>query len=240
MAPEMPPAAVLAGGLGTRIRDIARDVPKVLLPVAGRPFLAHLLEFLAGEGIRKAVLCLGHGAEAVWTAARSHVPAGMDLVESREAEPLGTAGAVHNAGAALGATFFLVNGDTYFPAPLTRLLAVHTASRALATLALVRSDAAAEKGTVRVDGDGRVVAFAEKTREGSGLLNGGVYVMDADLLAGCRPGVPCSLEREVLPAALDGERPVMGCVTDAPFVDIGLPQDYLRIRDGLPPSREDA
>lgn len=240
MAPDMPPAAVLAGGLGTRIRDIAGDVPKVLLPVEGRPFLAHLLEFLAGEGITKTVLCLGHGAEPVWTAARDHAPAGMDLVDSRETEPLGTAGAVRNAGDALAPTFFLVNGDTYFPAPLAGLLAVHAEHNALATLALVRSDAAAEKGTVRVDAAGRVVAFVEKTGEGSGLLNGGVYVMDADLLAGCEPGVFCSLEREVLPAALDGDRPVMGVVSDAPFVDIGLPDDYLRIRDRLPRSREDA
>jgi NDP-sugar pyrophosphorylase family protein len=240
MAPGLPPAAVLAGGMGRRIREIAGDMPKVLLPVEGRPFIAHLLAYLAGQGIGTAVLCLGQGAQAVWEAARSHAPAGMDLVDSREASPLGTAGAIRNAGAALGGTFFVVNGDTYLEVPLPRLLEVHTANAAVITLSLVRSRAAAEKGTVRVDGDGRVLAFAEKTGEGSGLINGGMYVMDAEGLDACPPGVACSLEREVIPRALEGDRPVMAYITDAPFVDIGLPDDYRRVRDGLPRSREDA
>jgi NDP-sugar pyrophosphorylase family protein len=240
MAASMPAAAVLAGGMGTRIRSVGGDVPKVLLPVAGRPFLAHLLDYLAGEGVRRVVLCLGHAAQTVWEAARSHAPAGLDLVDSREAAPLGTAGALRNALDRLGKTFFAVNGDTYLPVSLSRLHALHMDSGAVATLALVRSEAAAEKGTVRVDADGRVAAFAEKTPRGSGLLNGGMYVMEADLLAGCDPGTACSLEREVIPAALGGDRPVMALITPAPFVDIGLPDDYLRVRDGLPRFREDA
>jgi NDP-sugar pyrophosphorylase family protein len=73
----MPPVALLAGGLGTRIRALAGDTPKVLLPVENRPFLAHLLERLAQEGVERTVLCLGTAADRIWDAAQTHRPAGM-------------------------------------------------------------------------------------------------------------------------------------------------------------------
>lgn len=232
--PSALPAAILAGGLGTRIRSVGGAVPKVLLPVEGRPFLAHLLELLAREGVTRAVLCLGHAADAVWEAALAHAPAGLTLVASREPEPLGTGGAVALALPHLGDRFFLVNGDTYLDAALGTLLHFHDARKAALTLSLVRSEKAAEKGTVRVLPDGTVLRFDEKTPEGTGLINAGVYVVEARLLAGVPRDRAVSLEREVIPAAVARGELVAGWPTDAPFVDIGLPEDYLAVRDRLP------
>lgn len=237
MAGRLPPAAVLAGGLGTRIRAVGGDTPKVLLPVEGRPFLAHLLEYLAREGVRDVVLCTGHEAPRVAAAARDHLPAGLGLVESREIEPLGTGGALKLAASHLGPEFLIVNGDTYLESPLEELLALHRRGEAVVTLSLIRSEAAAEKGSVRVDPSGRVLDFAEKTPDGSGLVNGGVYAAGAGLLDACPPEVFCSLERTLIPGLLARDRRVLARVVDGPFVDIGLPEDYLRVRNHLPRSR---
>ena len=234
MSEAAPRAAVLAGGLGTRIRSVGGMTPKVLLPVAGRPFLAHLLDYLARQGVTEAVLCLGHAADAVAAAAREYRPDGLDLVESRETAAMGTGGAIRDALDRLGGTFYIVNGDTYLDAPLPRLLDFHRSTGAALTLSLVRSPQAAEKGTVRVAPGGRVLEFAEKTPEGSGLINAGAYVAEAGLFEAAPPVGACSLERDIIPEALRRGMTVMGHVVEAPFVDIGLPEDYLRVRDGLP------
>jgi NDP-sugar pyrophosphorylase family protein len=231
---SLPRVAVLAGGLGTRIRSVGGATPKVLLPVAGRPFIAHLLDYLARQGITEAVLCLGHAADSVAAAAREYRPDGLDLVESRETAAMGTGGAIRDALDRLGGTFFIVNGDTYLDAPLPRLLDLHRAAGAALTLSLVRSVHAAEKGTVRVAPGGRVLDFAEKTSEGTGLINAGAYVAEAGFFDAAPPVGPCSLERDIIPEALRRGMIVMGHVVEAPFVDIGLPEDYLRVRDGLP------
>ena len=237
MATKLPPAAILSGGLGTRIRAVAGSTPKVLLPVEGRPFLAHLLEYLSGQGVEKAVLCLGHGAPQIRDAAETHAPEGMTLIESVEAEPLGTAGAVKLALGHLDDTFFLVNGDTFVEAPLARLLELHRSRSAAVTLSLVRSDEVAEKGSVRIAPDGRVLDFAEKTEGSSGLINAGVYVVEPRVFEACPPGVSCSLERQIIPDLLSAENElVLGLIVEAPFVDIGLPEEYLRVRDQLPKS----
>jgi mannose-1-phosphate guanylyltransferase len=81
-----------------------------------------------------------------------------------------------------------------------------------------------------------VLGFREKVEDGTGLINGGVYVAEARAFDGCPPGRACSLERELIPALLQGGETVLGLVVEAPFVDIGLPEDYLRVRGRLPRS----
>lgn len=230
----MPAAAILAGGLGTRIRAVVGDVPKVLLPVEGRPFLAHVLAYLARQGVTRTVLCLGHEGDRVWAAVQEFVPDGMKVVPSWESKPLGTGGAVRNALPHLGDLFFIVNGDTYLEAPLDDLADFHRRNEAVLTLCLVRWDRAGEKGTVRTAPDGKVIAFEEKTAQGSGVINAGVYVAQAAVIERCPVGKACSLERDAIPGAVrDGMR-VMGWRVDVPFVDIGLPEDYEAVRDRLP------
>lgn len=230
----LPAAAILAGGLGTRIRVVAGDTPKVLLPVGGRPFLAHVLERLATEGVDDVVLCLGHAAERVWDAAQSCAPAGMRLRASREDSPLGTGGAIRRALAELGPAFFVLNGDTFLDAPLRGLWALHRREEAMLTLSLVRSEEAAEKGSVRVAPDGRVLDFAEKVTDGSGLVNAGVYAVDARLVEPIPPNRPTSFEREVIPEAVRRGDRVLARIVGGRFVDIGIPEAYLAVRDGFP------
>lgn len=226
--------AILAGGFGTRIRALAGDTPKVLLQVEGRPFLAHLLEQARSEGMEEAVLLLGHASDTVWESAREHCPEGLELVASREENPLGTGGALRLALPHLGDACFVLNGDTYLPTSFSELDRFHVEREAAFTAALVRSDKSAEKGTVQVSPEGDVLRFDEKVEEGTGLINGGVYRLDTWILTALSENEPISLEREILPGLLARDARLAARIVDDPFVDIGLPEDYLRVRERLP------
>jgi NDP-sugar pyrophosphorylase family protein len=230
-------AVILAGGLGTRIASLSGGVPKTLLPVAGRPFLHHLLEYLAGQGIARALLLLGVGADVVIAETTGVVPPGLTVTSTTESEPLGTGGALRRALDLLEERFFLVNGDTFLRARLGDIEARHRAVPHLAaTLALVGVPEAGEKGSVEQDGAGFITRFVEKGRRGPGVINAGVYLMEKGAVREIPADRPVSLEREILPAWIDrgGHPGLLGVVTDAYFVDIGLPGDYLGVIDGFP------
>ena len=144
-------AAILAGGLGTRLRSVVSDRPKVMALVAGRPFLAHLLDQLADSGIKRAVLCTGYLAGMIRDDFGDRFR-GMELVYSVEHSPLGTGGALaHAAGLLCGEMLLVLNGDSYCQCRLSDFLAGHSASRAHAGMALTRVDDVARYGAVLTD-----------------------------------------------------------------------------------------
>lgn len=232
-------AAVLAGGFGTRIAALSEGLPKVLLPVGNEPFLHHLLRWLHAVGVEEVVLLLGHQADAVWEVARAGAPRGLGLARSVEPEPLGTGGALGLAAPQLDVRFLVMNGDTFLDLDLEMFERLHDVAApdgVVATLALVRHPHAGEKGSVRLDPDGHIVRFVEKGIDGPGLINAGVYIVEKAGLPDVPTGRAVSLEREVFPrwmARADG-RGLQGVITDAWFVDIGLPDDYLGVKDGFP------
>jgi D,D-heptose 1,7-bisphosphate phosphatase len=217
-------ALVLAGGLATRLGGSAADVPKCLQPVAGRPFLDHVIWNLRRQGVRRVVLCTGRLHEAVEAHIGDGSALGVEAVYAREPEPLGTAGAV-----ALGARYlageiaFVVNGDSLFDVNVVDL-AVHLrrAPDADATLALRREPDAARYGAVVLGADGRIESFEERGSSDEALINGGVYCARSAWLASLKV-VNSSLERDVFPA-LTAEGRLVGMVRDGFFTDIGTPE----------------
>jgi D-glycero-alpha-D-manno-heptose 1-phosphate guanylyltransferase len=219
-------AAILAGGLGTRLRSAVADRPKVLAPVAGRPFLMHLLDQLANAGIRRVVLLTGHRAEQV-RAELGEVYEGMRLDHVAERLPLGTAGAVRNALPWLKENrILLLNGDSFCDIDIARFYDRHCRVKAGASLALVHLPNVARYGQVQRDRIGRVIAFQEK--EGSarqGWINGGVYLIQRDLISKLPANRVLSLERDVFPAWVS-RRLVYGMDCGERFIDIGTPESY--------------
>lgn len=109
----LPPICILAGGLGTRLGDLARDTPKLLLEVAGEPFLWHQLRLLAACGARAVVLCVGHRGELIEASVGAEC-FGLQIAYSHDGPGLdGTLGAIHRARALLGERFLVLYGDTY-------------------------------------------------------------------------------------------------------------------------------
>lgn len=219
--------AVLAGGLGTRIRGILGDTPKVLAPIAGRAFLSHLLDHLALHGGKRVVLCLGHMADRVtaWLAQGDSRHC-LDVVCEIEPRPLGTAGAIRFVRDELKSDPVLVmNGDTFLDADLGAFAAAHRRSGAEASVLCVAVEDAARYGRVDIGADGRVTRFAEKA-PGRGTVNAGVYLFSAAFLDRLAAGDAVSLERDVLEKLPPGT--LNAAVVHGRFIDIGTPDSLAR------------
>jgi histidinol-phosphate phosphatase family protein len=219
-------AAILAGGMGTRLRNAVADRPKVLAPVLGKPFLAYLLDSLADAGLRDVVLCTGYRAEMVQAEFGSHYR-NLSLRYSCEPSPLGTAGALRNVLTQLTTPDVLVmNGDSYCSADLPAMLAAHCIRNAAATLTLVEVADVSRFGRVETDAQGQVVRFDEKgCRTGRGWINAGVYLLGRNVLESIPAQREVSLEREVFPAWI-GRGLWSFASGDSRFLDIGTPESY--------------
>lgn len=216
--------AVLAGGLGTRIAGVLGDTPKVLAPVEGRPYLAWLLDWLAGFGARRVVLCLGHLAGKVEAWAAAHPRPDIEIVTSVEPAPLGTAGGLRHARRLLRSDPVLaMNGDTFVAADLDALLRRHRDARTDITILCAEVEDAGRYGRVELDGDCRIGRFAEKEPgSGRGLINAGVYLLSAATLDRIAAGNAKSIEREIFMA--EGPGRIAAEVTRGSFIDIGTPE----------------
>ncbi|HET7161469.1 MAG TPA: nucleotidyltransferase family protein [Rhodanobacteraceae bacterium] len=217
-------AIVLAGGLGTRLRGVVDGVPKPLALVAGRPFLAWLLDALAMQGLRRVVLATGYRGEQI-EAALGATWRGMALVYSRERKLLGTGGAIALAMPRIaGDDCFVLNGDTWLELDYARFDAAVRGVDARLGVALAAVPEVARYGAVNVE-EGRVVDFVEKGQSGPGFINAGVYLLSRSLLEDFPSGEPFSFEHDVLRPAAARET-VVACTDTEGFIDIGVPDDY--------------
>jgi NDP-sugar pyrophosphorylase family protein len=158
------PVAILAGGLATRLRPLTERVPKVLLPVAGRPFLAWQLERLRGQGIRRCVLCLGHLGEKVVEEFGDGRSWGLELEYSFDGPTLlGTGGAVGAAVEKLGERFFVLYGDSYLTTPYGPVAECFERSGRRGLMTVYRNEGRYDTSNV-VFRDGRVIRYDKRRR----------------------------------------------------------------------------
>jgi D-glycero-alpha-D-manno-heptose 1-phosphate guanylyltransferase len=223
-------AVVLAGGKGTRLQTVVRDRPKPLALVAGRPFVTYLLDQLADAGTRRTVLSTGYLAEQFEEVIGPNYR-DVEILYAQEREPLGTGGAIRFAGALADAEQLLVmNGDSYCAADLSAYVDWHRAGKHDVSLMLVKVADASRYGTVDIGPDGNVKAFLEKRPEpAAGYINAGVYLLRREMLEELPTGAS-SIERDAFPSWLE-RFTVKGWITDAEFIDIGIPTDYERSHD---------
>ncbi len=226
-------AAILAGGTGTRLRSVVADRPKVLAALGGRAFITYLLDRLATQGIGKVVLCTGYLGEQVQELLGDDYR-GMQLCYSREAQPMGTGGAIVQALPLLASeTVLILNGDSYCETDLPASLEWHQSRQARVTLVLARVEDSARFGRVETAADGRIKRFCEKdpTAVGGGWINSGVYWFEREVLAGLPAGRSLSLEKEVL-GSWTGDG-LYGYQDAGRFLDIGVPEDHARAEQFL-------
>lgn len=217
--------AILAGGLGTRLRSVVSDRPKVLAKIGQKPFLAYLLNYLVNAGVQKAVLCVGYLGEQV-RAAFGDTWGPLTLVYSQETSPLGTGGALRLALPLLDSNPVLVmNGDSFLATDLKVFWKWHKAVGAKATLLLTKQARTQRYGRVQMDSAGFVTSFQEKgEQEGPGWINGGIYLIQKDLLQTIPERVATSLEQEIFPSWI--HQGLLGYCSEGLFLDIGTPEDY--------------
>ncbi|MCX7627395.1 MAG: nucleotidyltransferase family protein [Methylophilaceae bacterium] len=216
-------AIVLAGGFGSRLRQVVADVPKPMAPIAGRPFLEILLGSLAEKGFSRVVLSLGYMAEKI----SGHFGArfaGLDITYVVEDTPLGTGGATRLAATACAQDHvFVFNGDTYLDLEVDLLERQWQAKRHPIVVGRRVPDTT-RYGRLVVDGD-RITSFAEKGIAGPGLINAGCYVVATDALAQFPVNQPFSIETDYLVPEV-ARATVEVFVTEGVFIDIGIPEDY--------------
>jgi D-glycero-alpha-D-manno-heptose 1-phosphate guanylyltransferase len=225
-------AIVLAGGLGTRLKSVVDDVPKSLAPIAGKPFLAYLLDYAKQQGIKKFIFALGYKTEQIETFVEGYLPEGSYFF-SIEDQPLGTGGAIYKACQEVSSVNTIVlNADTFFAASFSDLARLHEEHMAACTLALKPMKAFDRYGVVGINEQHVVTGFSEKKYHNAGLINGGVYALSAAvfLQKSFPPGF--SFEKDYLEKEF-ANRNILGMVSDAYFIDIGIPEDYHRAQREL-------
>ena len=218
-------AMILAGGLGTRLRSIVADRPKVLATVCGKPFMAYLLDQVASAGIKRAVLCVGYCSKQI-QAAFGETYDGVQLTYSQESAPPGTAGALRLAAPLIQSEAFIaLNGDSFCQVNLRDLWVWHHAHKANVTLVLTRVPDTTRYGRVFLASDGAITGFEEKgSTAGAGWVNAGIYVLDSGMVWAIPQGRAVSLEHEVFPGWV-GQR-LYGYQSRGRFLDIGTPESY--------------
>ena len=220
-------AIVLAGGLGTRLARVTRDIPKPMAQVGSRPFLEYLLDDLVDQGIEQTVLAVSY----MWEVIREHfgsVYRGMELSYSVEEIPLGTGGAIQQAMATLNDDEIIVlNGDTRFRIDLAEMEKRHRNGRAPLTIALKRVTDSGRFGRVEVSAEGLVTRFLEKSTGGPAWINGGVYILNNSLFKDFPMPERFSFELDLIEPNIDRIQP-QAFRSNAYFIDMGIPEDYQR------------
>ncbi len=239
---------MLAGGEGTRLRPLTLTTPKPVMPLAGRPFLSFMLDWVHSHGADEVILSCGFMSDAV-KSVLGDIYDGMRLRHVIEEEPLGTAGPVRLAydEGLLEERVLVLNGDVLTDIDLTAELEQHARTGARATLALYPVEDTSSYGVVPTDDSGQVTEFIEK---GSGdpptdRINAGAYVLERDVVESIPAGRAVSFERDVFPSLVGGG--LYGYDAAGYWIDIGTPERYLeatwdllagRVHSTLPPRDE--
>src|SRR3982751_4600276 len=171
-------AIILAGGLGTRLREAVPDLPKCMAPVAGRPFLSYVIDHLLMQGVQRFIFSLGYKSETIEGYLEDFYPT-LDYTAVIEKEPLGTGGAIMLAiQKATTNQVVVANGDTLFRIKLDEIALVHHSNNSSCSLALKPMQNFDRYGVVETSETGKIVSFKEKKFYAEGLINGGVYLLN--------------------------------------------------------------
>ena len=225
-------AIILAGGLGTRLREAVPDLPKCMAPVAGKPFLYYVISYFAKQGIDKFLFSLGYKHEII----EDYITSEFDTIQYTfcvEEKPLGTGGAIRLAcEQATEKTALVLNGDTLFQVNLDKLAPFHHMCGADCTLSLKPMRNFDRYGVVTLNKDYSIESFREKDYYQEGLINGGIYALNVGKFQSENLPEVFSFERDYLEAYYKKRR-MYGVIQDEYFIDIGIPDDYMRAQSEL-------
>jgi len=221
-------AIILVGGFGTRLKDLAKDIPKAMVMIAGKPFLEHLLISLKEQGITEIILAVHHMANKIKTHFGTGHRWGLKITYSDEETPLGTAGAIKNAEKYIDNTFLVLNGDCYSKLNLKEFINFHKSGNNKFSIALKKVSDSSHYGTVALE-ESKITNFAEKQGIGEGLINSGIYILDPQIFNYIESNKKVSIETEIFPRLVkDGL--LYGFSYEGYFMDIGRPETYTQFK----------
>jgi len=224
-------AVILAGGLGTRLKEVVDDVPKVMAPINGRPFLEYVLDYLDRNVYTHVVLSVGYKHEIIMEHFGNQYKS-ISIDYAIETEPLGTGGGIKKAFEKInGYRALVLNGDTMFRIDIDKIVGFHFAHSSKFTVVLRELEYTERYGTVVTDTNQRITGFQEKGEQtGSGLINGGVYLIDKKFFKENEFPEKFSIEIDCF-EKLYSRYPFFGVVCKQYFLDIGIPEDYKKAQN---------
>jgi D-glycero-alpha-D-manno-heptose 1-phosphate guanylyltransferase len=225
-------AIILAGGLGTRLRSAVPDLPKCMAPVAGKPFIFHVITYFHQQGISRFIFSLGYRHEIIESYLAEQFSS-LNYSCSIEKEPLGTGGAILKAcSLSISRQVLVLNGDTLFAVNAADIAKDHAQHDADCTLALKRMQDSDRYGVVETAIDGKIISFKEKKWYTESFINGGVYALNVENFVNTSFPEKFSFEKDYLEKSYH-EKKIYGLVQDGYFIDIGIPEDYERAQKEL-------
>ncbi len=227
-------AVIIAGGLGTRLRPLTYNTPKVIMPMANLPFIVRQIELLKRHGITKIILNLHYLSDDIFKVLGDGKKYGVKIEYSLESQPLGTCGAVKNAEEYFdGESLLIFNGDVLTDLDLTAMIRFHRKHKSQTTIALTPVENPTAFGLVITDEAGRITRFWEKPKleEVSHLapfyINAGTYIIEPGLFKLVPKGKPFMFETQFFPMLLERKIPAFAFRGDCYWIDIGNPLKYL-------------
>tara|TARA_B100001758_G_C18407636_1_gene613224 strand:+ start:1038 stop:1739 length:702 start_codon:yes stop_codon:yes gene_type:complete len=218
------PMLVLAGGLGSRIKPVLKEVPKALAPIQGKPFLEILLDNWTSRDIKNFIFLLGHKSLQIEIFLEKNFKKYKDCFYQivKEDNPLGTGGAVANAVSQLNleGDFFVINADTWLNFDLNEILKTKSCS-----IGVLKVNDTSRYGEIDFDQKMIIDKFHEKNnKKKNGFINSGFYYLNSNIFLEWDKN-PCSLEKDYFPKLI-GEGNLKACLIESDFIDIGVPEDY--------------
>lgn len=234
------PVVILAGGLGTRLRTLFSDIPKIMAEVKGKPFLEWVLLYLKGFGFSNFIISSGYLSSKI----EDYFASGIWQNRIRfikEDIPLGTGGAVIFASKQINIEdFMVINGDSINLLDFKKFIDIYSIDRPDILIAIKRLTKLNRYGIVNIDRDKRVTGFIEKGEpikdRNSGFVNTGIYIFSKKILKQFdkRNDFPFSLERDMIPALIKGKNfKIMAFESKGDFIDIGTPESFKMAEDFL-------
>lgn len=225
-------AVILAGGFGTRLQSVIKDLPKPMALINGEPFLNYQLRYLKHFGIQNVIFSTGHLSEKISDYYKNEFQ-GINISYAKEQRPLGTGGGIRLALEQCTETDILVlNGDSFFDVDLNLHFGLHKTHKADCSLAMRRVENAARFGTIKANGLRKIYAFKEKDgEEKPGVINGGVYMLNKDVfLNNTEADKNFSIEKDFFEKKINALN-IFGFEYQGYFIDIGIPEDFSKAQE---------
>ena len=228
-------AIILAGGLGTRLRETVPNLPKPMVPIHNRPFLEHQMDYWIEQGITQFILSVGYLKDLIINHFGNSYR-GVSIEYAEETSPLGTGGGLLFAAKNLNETFLVLNGDTFIEVDLDSLYEFHLKINSNWTFVLFRTNEFDRYMVMSVSPKGEILALKSHDCISSGLANGGVYLIEPAALNSLSINTleNVSLENQLLPNFISNGGKLFGQECMGKFIDIGLPEDYFKASKILP------
>ena len=220
---------ILSGGLGTRLKEVVNDRPKIMAELNGKPFLENTLDELQKFQIKNVILAVGYKKEYIENYFNNKYK-DINIIYSEETEPLGTGGAIKKALEKTNESDVIVmNGDVYHKVNLYKLMNEHVNSNSMATITVKELKEFDRFGTVNFDENHVIQSFKEKTYIKKGFINVGVYAIKRDIFEGIPLEQKFSIEYDYFGKYINTRKHQV-YLYDDDFIDMGIPSDYEKLK----------